>query len=261
MRTNLYIAVLALLLAGFGHAAAQTPQTSIGIGTTTPDSHSVLDIVSTTKGVLLPRLTTAQQTTLAGILGPAQMGMIITDASTGTPLSWSGSAWTAVDGSNPVTATAPLSVATNNIKINAGTNIGDLLTWDGTNWVNTQPAVQHFSFPIDNHQPYLVTNYVIGWTGIYPSQSNATNPFVGEIYMMGCNFAPVGFFMCDGQLLSISQFDVLFNLIGATYGGNGTTTFGLPDLRGRVPIHMGPNGTSTYTIGQIGGAETKTFSH
>ena len=257
MRTNLYIAVLALLLAGFGPAAAQT---SIGIGTTTPDSHSVLDIVSTTKGVLLPRLTPAQQATLAAMLTPAEMGMIITDASTGTPLSWSGSAWTAVAG-NPVTAAAPLSVATNNIKINAGTNVGDLLTWDGTNWVNTQPAVQHFSVTVENHQPYLVNNYVIGWTGIYPSQSDATYPFVGEIYMMGCNFAPVGFFMCDGQLLPISQYDVLFNLIGTIYGGNGQTTFALPDLRGRVPIHMGPNGTSTYTIGQIGGTETKTFSH
>jgi microcystin-dependent protein len=258
MRTNLHIAVLALLLAGFGPVAAQT---SIGIGTTTPDSHSVLDIVSTTKGVLLPRLTAAQQTTLAGILGPAQMGMLVTDAGTGTPLSWSGSTWTTGAAGSPVTAVAPLSVATNNIKINAGTNIGDLLTWDGTNWVNTQPAVRHFSVTVENHQPYLVNNYVIGLTGIYPTQSDATEPYLGEIYMMGCNFAPVGFALCDGQLLPISQYAAVFNLIGTTYGGNGSSTFALPDLRGRVPIHQGNNTISTYLMGQIGGSENKTFSH
>jgi microcystin-dependent protein len=63
-----------------------------------------------------------------------------------------------------------------------------------------------------------------------------SQPYVGQIILVGFNFAPVGWFPCDGRLLPIAQFDVLFNLIGTTYGGDGQTTFALPDLRGRVPI-------------------------
>lgn len=97
--------------------------------------------------------------------------------------------------------------------------------------------------------------------GIFPSQSDATEPYVGEIYIMGCNFAPVGFNQCNGALISIASNTVLFDLIGTTYGGDGQTTYALPDLRGRIAIHTGGNGTSTYVIGQQGGSETKTFSH
>jgi microcystin-dependent protein len=257
MRNNIYTALLVFSLTAFGAADAQT---SVGIGTSTPDSHAALDISSTTKGVLFPRLTAAQQTVLSGLLGPGEMGMIIIDATTGTQKSWTGSAWNTVAAGNPLTAHAPLSVSANNIKINAGTNAGDLLTWDGTNWVNTQPAVQHFSVSVDNHQPYLVNNYVIGLFGIYPSQSDATTPYIGEIYLMGCNFAPTGFALCNGQLMSIAQNSTLFNLIGTTYGGDGQTTFALPNLQGRVPIHMGNNGTSNYVEGQTGGSENKTFT-
>jgi microcystin-dependent protein len=258
MRNSLFTLLLAILLVTAGSVSAQT---SIGIGTTTPDSHAVLDISSTTKGVLFPRLTAAQQATLGSLLGPAELGMIVIDATTGTQKSWTGSAWTTLAAGNPMTAAAPLSVSTNTIKINAGTNVGDLLTWDGTNWVNTQPAVQHFSVTVDNHQPYLVNNYVIALFGIYPSQSDATSPYVGEIYMMGCNFAPTGFALCDGQLLPISEYSTVFNLIGTTYGGDGVTTFALPNLQGRIPIHTGSNGTTNYVIGQTGGTENQTFTH
>ena len=237
-------------------------QTSVGIGTTTPDNNAALDINSNQKGVLFPRLTTAQQTTLAAMLTTTEKGMIVIDATTGKQVSWTGSAWQTLAASAPLTATSPLSVTANNVKINSGTAAGDLLTWDGNNWVNMQPAVQHFSLPFDNHQPYLVNNYVIALFGIFPSQSDASQPYVGEIYLMGCNFAPVGFATCDGSLLSISSNTVLFQLIGTTYGGNGTSTYALPDLRGRIPIHEGAStGTSNYVIGQTGGTETKTFSH
>jgi microcystin-dependent protein len=259
MRSNiLYTALSLLFLAGFQQATAQT---SIGMGTTTPDSHAVLDISSTTKGVLFPRLTVAQQTTLAGSLGAAEKGMMVTDSLTGHLVVWTGTAWETPAAGTTYTAGAPLAIKTNNLNINAGTLSGDLLTWDGDNWVNTQPAIQHFKFTVDNHQPYLVINYVIGLFGIYPSQSDATEPYVGEIYMMGCNFAPTGFALCDGQLLAISQYATVFNLIGTTYGGDGQTTFALPNLQGRVPIHQGSNGTSTYVMGQLGGSETMIFSH
>lgn len=82
-------------------------------------------------------------------------------------------------------------------------------------------------------------------------------PFIGEIRMFGSNFAPAGWMFCNGQTLSIAQYTALFSLIGTTYGGNGTSTFNLPDLRGRLPVHQGQGpGLSFYTIGQAAGVET-----
>lgn len=82
--------------------------------------------------------------------------------------------------------------------------------------------------------------------------------YVGEVRLVGFNFAPVGWAFCDGSTLSIAENSTLFNLIGTIYGGNGQTTFNLPDLRGRVPIHQGSNGSNTYVIGQPGGVESVT---
>lgn len=81
-------------------------------------------------------------------------------------------------------------------------------------------------------------------------------PFVGEINYVAFNFAPNGWYQCDGQLLPVSQYQALFALIGTTYGGNGTTNFALPDMRGRVPVHQGQHpGSSMFTLGQTGGVE------
>jgi microcystin-dependent protein len=74
---------------------------------------------------------------------------------------------------------------------------------------------------------------------------------MGEIRMFGGSFAPVGWNFCDGTLLSIGQYDALFSLLGTTYGGDGVTTFAVPDLRGRVPLHT----SGSYQIGQMGGNE------
>ena len=81
-------------------------------------------------------------------------------------------------------------------------------------------------------------------------------PYVGEIRMFAGNFAPAGWMFCSGQLLPISEYETLFNLIGTTYGGDGQSTFALPDLRGRVPIHQG----SGFTLAEIGGVETVTLT-
>jgi microcystin-dependent protein len=81
-------------------------------------------------------------------------------------------------------------------------------------------------------------------------------PYVGEIRMFAGNFAPAGWMFCEGQLLPISENETLFNLIGTTYGGDGQSTFALPDLRGRVPIHMG-NG---FILAETGGAEEITLT-
>jgi microcystin-dependent protein len=88
-----------------------------------------------------------------------------------------------------------------------------------------------------------------------------SEPFLGEIKMFGGNFAPRGYAMCNGQLLAISQNTALFSLLGTTYGGNGVTTFGLPDLRGRVPMHFGQGpGLSNRSLGETGGAESQTLT-
>jgi microcystin-dependent protein len=81
-------------------------------------------------------------------------------------------------------------------------------------------------------------------------------PYVGEIRMFAGNFAPAGWMFCEGQLLPISEYETLFNLIGTTYGGDGQSTFALPDLRGRIPLHFG-NG---FTLAETGGVEEVTLT-
>jgi len=139
--------------------------------------------------------------------------------------------------------------------LNNGTNPGDLVTWDGNNWIAAQPA----PITVDNMQPYTVVNFCIATEGIFPSR-NGMEPFIAEIMMFGGNFAPRGYATCDGQLMSIAQNTALFSLLGTTYGGDGRTTFGLPDLRGRVAVHMGQGpGLTGRILGEMGGAEDGTY--
>ena len=81
-------------------------------------------------------------------------------------------------------------------------------------------------------------------------------PYVGEIRIFAGNFAPAGWMFCEGQVLPISENETLFNLIGTTYGGDGESTFALPDLRGRLPLHMGGG----FTLAETGGVETVTIT-
>jgi microcystin-dependent protein len=87
-----------------------------------------------------------------------------------------------------------------------------------------------------------------------------SQPYVGEIRMFAASFAPAGWAFCAGQLMPISENDTLFNLIGTTYGGDGQSTFGLPDLQGRAPLHSGTLGGITYVLGEKDGVETVTLS-
>lgn len=87
------------------------------------------------------------------------------------------------------------------------------------------------------------------------------DPYIGDIKMFAGNFAPRGWALCDGQLLAVSSYDALFSLLGTIYGGDGRTTFGLPDLRGRIPIHAGNGpGLAQRRIGSKSGAETHTLT-
>lgn len=87
-------------------------------------------------------------------------------------------------------------------------------------------------------------------------------PYVGEIRMFAGNFAPAGWMFCSGQLLPISENEVLFQLIGTTYGGDGESTFALPNLQSRIPLHMGTSSASgvTYQLAESGGAESVTLT-
>ncbi|MBL8179686.1 MAG: phage tail protein [Bryobacterales bacterium] len=85
-------------------------------------------------------------------------------------------------------------------------------------------------------------------------------PFIGQLMCVGFNFAPRGWALCNGQLMSIAQNTALFSLLGTMYGGDGVTTFALPDLRGRAALHNGQGpGLSVYTQGQVGGNENVTL--
>jgi microcystin-dependent protein len=246
--TSLFL--FGIAVSGWLSVSAQT-----GIGTTTPDSQSILDIYSTQKGLLLPRLSGSQQTRLAAILTNAETGMLIRDSITGKLLCWTDTVWNNASGLG-LTASNPLHVSSvDTISLNPGTKAGDLITWDGENWVNMQPAVQHFNLTADNRQPFLTLNYCIALEGVFPSR-NSSEPFLSEIEVYAFNFAPKGFAQCNGQLLPINQNQALFALIGTFYGGNGTTTFNLPNFQGRVAMHMG----NSFVLGQTGGSETATIS-
>lgn len=93
------------------------------------------------------------------------------------------------------------------------------------------------------------------------AKAQASDPFLGQIAFVPYNFAPQGWAACNGQLLPISQNQALFALLGTQYGGNGTTTFALPDMRGRMLVHEGqaPGGPTNYTMGQSGGTESVTL--
>jgi microcystin-dependent protein len=87
-----------------------------------------------------------------------------------------------------------------------------------------------------------------------------SQPFVGQVIAVGFNFTPEGWLACDGSIVPISNFNVLFQLIGTTYGGDGVSTFGLPDLRGRTPVGVGQGpGLSSYVLGQRAGTESVTL--
>jgi len=95
----------------------------------------------------------------------------------------------------------------------------------------------------------------------YSQPAQAVDPYIGTVRYFGFNFPPRGWASCDGQLLAISQNDALFSLLGTTYGGDGRTTFALPDMRGRLPVHQGSGpGLAPRTMGQKSGVERVTLN-
>jgi len=143
-----------------------------------------------------------------------------------------------------------------------GAVTNDLISFDGANWVARSALVGNSGAGVaqNNMQPYLGINHVIALQGVFPSRT-AADPLLAEIMLFASNFAPRGWALCDGQLLAISSNTALFSLLGTIYGGDGRTTFALPDLRGRTAIHPGTGpGLSTRTLGERGGTETNTMT-
>jgi microcystin-dependent protein len=220
-----------------------------------------LTATSTNNGVIVPKITlTSNLASASPVVGPAE-GLLIYNTGNNQAKGfyyWEGSVWQFLGSPTTLTATAPINIVSNNIKLNAGTGVGQLLTWNGNIWINTNPKPPQ---TLDNTQPYLAVNFCIALYGVFPSPTDA-QPYTGEIAIFGCNFEPVGWAFCNGQLLSIAEYDVLFQLIGTTYGGDGQNTYAVPDLRGRLPLHQGQGtGLSNYTIGQLGGIETFTIDN
>ena len=115
--------------------------------------------------------------------------------------------------------------------------------------------------PIHSVITLLVAIAMVGSPMLTEEAQAGPDPFIGEIIMFGGNFAIRGYAKCDGQLLAISSNSALFSLLGTTYGGDGRTTFALPDLRGRMAMHAGRGpGLSDRRLGQRGGAETVTLT-
>ncbi len=137
--------------------------------------------------------------------------------------------------------------------------------WDEgqSTWVNQGLAIAIANTgggqPHDNMMPFVTVNCIIALVGTFPDRSQ--EPFVAQISLFGGNFAPRGWAFCDGQLLAISQNTALFSLLGTTYGGDGRTTFALPDMRGRALLHAGGGPGLTFRgLGDKSGAEEITLT-
>lgn len=113
-----------------------------------------------------------------------------------------------------------------------------------------------------DYKKSIVAALSLSFIGLSGSvQSASDSGYIGSVDYVAFNFAPRGSLSCDGQLLSISQYTTLYSLLGTTYGGDGRTSFALPDMRGRVPIHTGTGpGLSTYHMGPGGGVERATLT-
>ena len=161
-----------------------------------------------------------------------------------------------IDGDGVYTGVYPVYVdnADFTIGLNPATNPGDLMTWDGVNWISR--PLQVVPIQHDNMQPWMGINHIIALNGIYPSRNSIYDPTLAEITMFAGTFAPRNWALCDGQLLAVNINQALFSILGTTYGGDGVTTFALPDLRGRTAVHPGTGpGLTRRWLGERGGTE------
>jgi microcystin-dependent protein len=241
-------------------------QQSVSINNTgtAANASAILDVSSTTKGMLIPRMDSIQR---KAILNTA-VGLMVFDNSTNSFWFYQASGWTELQS----VSTNPWQKSGNNIY---NSNSGDVginnpnpkrrlevygdVKADSAFITNTATAtdflvVQDANGQVGHRKTFygLGFNYCISLQGVYPSQGRpadslsasstlSADPFIGEIMLFAGNFPPNGWAYCNGQLLPISQYVALFSILGTTYGGDGVSTFALPDFRNAVPVGFGNN--------------------
>lgn len=243
-------------------------QQGVSINTTgaAANGSAILDVSSSSKGMLIPRMTSTQRT---AILNTA-VGLLVFDTNTKSFWFYQSTGWTELQSSS----TNPWQKIGNNIYNSNSGNVGIgiaapqnkldvsgsiradslLVKTEGnvSDMLVKQTANGKIGFRKSTYG--LGLNYCIALQGIFPSQNkpvrnNNTSPnsvtsadaYIGEIMLVAYNFAPRGWAFCNGQLLLISQNEALFSLLGTQFGGDGITTFALPDLRDATPVHLGSN--------------------
>ncbi len=240
MKTTILTTLLVILSLGL------FAQVGINSDNSAPNTSAMLDVKSTTQGMLAPRMTLNQRDSIAN----ASTGLLIyqTDEEAGF-YSYSGIAWQKV---SPSTYENVM-----------GTN-DQVLAHNSTTWVAQTPSTGSTGSgqSIENRQPSLGIRYLICVDGDYPTAgSTPSSPFMGQITLFAGTSDPGGWISCEGQLLSISAYSSLYTILSTTYGGDGITTFGLPDLSGRIPIGQGTGfGLSSVSTGEKLGTENNSLS-
>ncbi|MCF8378358.1 MAG: tail fiber protein [Bacteroidales bacterium] len=234
-----------------------TAQVAVTPDGSSADASAMMDVKSTDKGMLIPRMTANER----DLIGSPATGLLVYVTGDNNFYYYDGAAWKQFSGGSDgdwiVNGSNMSSAVSGNVGIgqpNPSEKLDVNGTIKGTNFSGNGSTLTFGAS--SNMQPSLGISYIISLNGVYPSQSKGIDPYIGEIAMFAGNFAPQGWAFCDGQLLQISQYTALFSLIGTYYGGNGYSTFALPDLRGRVPVHHGTGpGLTTRNIGQAFGVE------
>jgi microcystin-dependent protein len=256
MKKTKLLLLAMLMMTGF----ILTAQMAVTTDGSSADQSAMLDVKSTDKGILVPRMSAAQRD---AVPAPAT-GLLVYVMDDNNFYFYNGSAWEqfgggadsdwTIDGNNMVSAVS------GNVGIGVPVPTAKLDVAGTVKGTNFQGNGNTLTFGNNsNMQPSLGVNYIIAIYGIYPpypSQNKGNEPYIGEIVLFAGNYAPQGWAFCNGQLLSIAQNQALFSILGTTYGGNGQTTFALPDLRGRVPVQpgQGPGLTNRY-LGESLGTE------
>lgn len=253
-KTTLFLLMI-LLITNFS-LSAQVAVTTDG---SDADGSAMLDVKSSDKGMLVPRMTAAER----DLIGLPATGLLVFVTDDNNFYFFDGAAWTQFsggsDGDWAITGNNMVSQVSGNVGIgvaNPGAKLDVNGTVKGTSFTGNGNTLTFGAN--SNMQPTLGISYIIATTGIYPSPSagKGADQYLGEICMFAGNFAPQGWLFCNGQLLSIAQNSALFSLLGTIYGGDGETTFALPDLRGRVPMQWGQGpGLTNRQIGQKVGTE------